>query len=159
MRLVYILLILVVMMDQATKLAVERLLILNQKTTVIPGYLSLTYVLNPGAAFGILQGHTTLILLMALVLFYLVYVFRRVISVQPAVLHWGLGLALGGAVGNFVDRVRLGKVVDFLALEFWPLHNWPVFNLADSAIVAGTTLLILYLLKPSLFIKEKGGIR
>src|SRR5690554_4236234 len=147
------------MMDQATKLAVERLLILNQKTTVIPGYLSLTYVLNPGAAFGILQGHTTLILLMALVLFYLVYVFRRVISVQPAVLHWGLGLALGGAVGNFVDRVRLGKVVDFLALEFWPLHNWPVFNLADSAIVAGTTLLILYLLKPSLFIKEKGGIR
>jgi len=159
LRLVYILLILVVMMDQATKLAVERLLILNQKTTVIPGYLSLTYVLNPGAAFGILQGHTTLILLMALVLFYLVYVFRRVISVQPAVLHWGLGLALGGAVGNFVDRVRLGKVVDFLALEFWPLHNWPVFNLADSAIVAGTTLLILYLLKPSLFIKEKGGIR
>lgn len=155
MRVVYVLLVTVVMLDQATKLAVERLLVLNQKTTVVPRFLSLTYILNPGAAFGILQGHTPLILFMATVLFFLVYVFRRVISDQPAVFRWGFGLALGGAVGNFIDRVRLGKVIDFLALEFWPLHNWPVFNLADMAIVTGTFLVILYLLKPSLFVKRR----
>ncbi len=155
MRLVYLLLVTVVLLDQATKLAVERFLALNQKTTVVPGVLSLTYILNPGAAFGILEGHTTLILFMAAVLFFLVYVFRRVISGQPAVLRWGLGLALGGAAGNFIDRVRLGKVIDFLALEFWPLHNWPVFNLADTAIVTGTFLISLYLLKPSLFVKKE----
>ena len=74
---------------------------------------------------------------------------------RKTLLAVGLGLALGGAAGNFIDRVRLGKVIDFLALEFWPLHNWPVFNLADTAIVTGTFLISLYLLKPSLFVKKE----
>ena len=58
----------------------------------------------------------------------------------------GLGLGLGGALGNFIDRVRLGKVIDFLALEFWPLQNWPVFNLADAAITTGAVLIVVFLI-------------
>ena len=57
-----------------------------------------------------------------------------------------LGLQLGGAVGNLVDRLRQGFVVDFIDLNFWPLHDWPVFNLADGSIVAGVTLLALLML-------------
>lgn len=146
MRLVCILLVLVAAADQALKLGIQRLLLENQRIPVIPGVFSVTHVLNPGASFGILPGHTRLILFMTVVLFILVFFFRKTIQEQPFLFRLGLGLGLGGALGNFIDRVRLGKVVDFLALEFWPLHNWPVFNLADAAITTGAALIVVFLI-------------
>ncbi|NLZ43905.1 MAG: signal peptidase II [Clostridia bacterium] len=146
MRLVYVLVVLVAAADQAIKFGIQRFLLENQRIPVIPGVLSVTHVLNPGASFGILQGHTRLILFMTVVLFALFFFFRKTIQEQPFLFQLGLGLGLGGALGNFIDRLRLGKVIDFLALEFWPFHNWPVFNLADAAITTGAVLIIAFLI-------------
>lgn len=146
MRLVYALFLLVATADQALKFGIARFLVENQRIRIMPGVFSLTYVLNPGASFGILPGHTKLILFMTVVLFSLVFFFRKAIQDQPLLFRLGLGLGLGGALGNFIDRLRMGKVIDFLALEFWPLQDWPVFNLADSAITTGAALIVIYLI-------------
>lgn len=146
MRLVCFLLVLVAAADQALKLGIQRFILENQRVPVIPGVFSVTHVLNPGASFGILPGHTRLILFMTVVLFALIFFFRKTIQEQPLLFRLGLGLGLGGALGNFIDRVRLGKVIDFLALEFWPLQNWPVFNLADAAITTGAVLIVIFLI-------------
>lgn len=146
MRPVYVLLVLVTAADQALKFGIQRFVLENQRIPVIPGVFSVTHVLNPGASFGILQGHTRLILFMTVVLFALVFFFRETIREQPLLFRLGLGLGLGGALGNFIDRLRLGKVIDFLSLEFWPLQNWPVFNLADAAITAGAFLIVVFLI-------------
>lgn len=153
----YILILLAIGIDQGTKLAVRRFLALNQSVTVIPGILSFTYIQNPGAAFGILKHQTLLFLLLTLALLYLVLKFRRRIPEQAPAVRIGVALGLGGALGNLIDRVRLGKVVDFLDLDFRPLENWPVFNLADSAIVAGAVLIFIHLLKREN--RERGGIK
>ena len=142
---VFFMLDLVAAADQAVKIGKKRLLLENQRVPVIPGVFSLTHVLNPGASFGILPGHTRLILFMTVVLFALVFFFRKTIREQPLLFRLGLGLGLGGALGNFIDRVRLGEVIDYVALEFWPLQNWPVFNLADAAITTGAVLIVVFL--------------
>ncbi|HHU82198.1 MAG TPA: signal peptidase II [Firmicutes bacterium] len=146
MRLVCFLLVLVAAADQALKLGIQWFILENQRVPVIPGVFSVTHVLNPGASFGILPGHTRLILFMTVVLFALIFFFRKTIQEQPLLFRLGLGLGLGGALGNFIDRVRLGKVIDFLALEFWPFQNWPVFNLADAAITTGAVLIVIFLI-------------
>ncbi|NLY89802.1 MAG: signal peptidase II [Firmicutes bacterium] len=146
MRPIYFFLVFVAAADQALKFGIQRFLLENQRLPVIPGVFSVTYVLNPGASFGILPGHTRLILFMTVVLFALVFFFRKTIQEQPFLFRLGLGLGLGGALGNFIDRLRLGKVIDFLALEFWPLQNWPVFNLADAAITSGAALIVVFLI-------------
>lgn len=146
MRLVCFLLVFVAAADQALKLGIQRFILENQRVPVIPGVFSVTHVLNPGASFGILPGHTRLILFMTVVLFALIFFFRKTIQEQPLLFRLGLGLGLGGALGNFIDRVRLGKVIDFLALEFWPFQNWPVFNLADAAITTGAVLIVIFLI-------------
>ncbi|MBE0467694.1 MAG: signal peptidase II, partial [Candidatus Desulforudis sp.] len=100
----------------------------------------LTYILNPGGAFGVLGDRQGLLLGVSLlaVAAILFTVFR---SVRTGYV-WPVGLLLGGALGNLADRIRYGKVVDFIDLGFWP-----VFNLADVAIVAGAALLALAMLR------------
>ncbi len=111
---------------------------------VIPGFLELRYVENTGAAFGILQDSTTLLIFVSFgVVFLLAWVFWRLIS-QSLLLATAFGLQFGGAVGNLIDRVRLGYVVDFVDV---PLI--PVFNVADAGITVGVTLLVFVLvIKP-----------
>jgi signal peptidase II len=132
--------ILLVVLDQGTKLlAVKHLQ--PGSTLVLPGNLVyLTLVRNPGAAFGILAHATPFLVLLTLGVLAIVWVNRRKLKDQPTLLKLGLCLGLAGAVGNLVDRVRLGYVVDFVDLRFWP-----VFNVADMGIVAGV-LILLWLL-------------
>lgn len=103
---------------------------------VIPGLMRLIYVRNTGAAFGIFQGNSPLLLVLAIAVvgFLLVY-FRRSIAAN----RWlaiALGLQIGGAIGNILDRLRYGYVVDFINVP-----HWPTFNLADSAITVGVIVL------------------
>lgn len=126
--------------DRLTKLAVRRALAVGESRPVIPGVLHLTHVQNPGAAFGLLPGQTTVLLLVAAL---------TVAALALALRAWreplaraGSALVLGGAAGNLADRLRTGTVTDFIDLRVWP-----VFNLADVAIVAGTGLLALHLLR------------
>jgi len=134
----------VVLLDQVVKAAVQVLLPYGQPLPIIPGVLWFTHVHNPGVAFGQLAGGGPLLVALALgaAAFILTYRARLLCGGELGrVLTFGLALPLGGAVGNALDRIRLGKVVDFLDLGWFP-----VFNVADSAITIGAALLVVHFL-------------
>lgn len=114
---------------------------------LIPGFFALTFNINTGGAFGILPHGTLLLALAAAVAAVAIVVYSvRAELPLPLLLGIALALPLGGALGNLLDRVRLGYVVDFLAAYAGPHRQWqfPIFNLADSAICVGVGLLALY---------------
>ena len=129
----------IVLLDQGTKYIVNQV---QPHFQVIPGFFTLTYVKNTGAAFGILQGKQSLLTAVSVVamgvLLFLLFYERE----ERKGLLYALALILGGTCGNFIDRVRLGYVVDFLDFHIQQRH-WPAFNIADSAISIGVGLLIL----------------
>ncbi len=129
----------VVMLDQFAKLAVVAALgpgRARHDVDLLGSLLRFEYVENRGAAFGVLRGQSALLLWFALgVLAGLVLFYRRLVTASPAV-ALGVGLVGGGAVGNLIDRIRFGYVVDFVAVG-----PWPRFNVADSAITIGVAIL------------------
>jgi signal peptidase II len=110
--------------------------------------LRLTYVENRGAAFGVLQDQTTFFVLVGILVVGVIAASYRYLPRSGFMLHLALGLQLGGAIGNLIDRVRQGYVVDFVDFGY-RANWWPVFNVADSAIVVGVALLALNALSPS----------
>jgi signal peptidase II len=127
--------VLVFVFDRVTKVLVSTNVPLGTEHQVLPG-VWITYTLNPGAAFGIAQSGTLILLLASIAVSagLIYYVARNQVGPWTGAL---LGLILGGAVGNAYDRLVHGTVVDFVALHFWP-----VFNVADSAVSAGVALLL-----------------
>lgn len=123
-------------LDQLTKALVTRALGQGQVILLFGGLVRLDYTENSGAAFGILQARGLLFILVAVVVSAAIIVSYRRVVVSPLPVRVALGLVLGGSIGNLVDRLRLGYVVDFIDLRWWP-----VFNLADSSIVVGVLLL------------------
>ena len=144
--------VLVVVADQLTKrLAEDRLNRGGLRSVPVPGVgdiLRLTYVQNRGAAFGLLQDQTAFFVFVGIIVVGVIAASYRYLPRSGLRLHLALGLQLGGAVGNLIDRVRQGYVVDFVDFGY---HSnwWPVFNVADSAIVIGVALLALNALAPS----------
>jgi signal peptidase II len=136
---------LALILDQATKWLVQIRMVPWQSIAVIPEIFSLTFVKNYGAAFGILYYHTLVLIAITIAVFVMVWLHRSQLYAYPSIFKFGLACALGGAVGNFLDRIRLGYVVDF-----FELHFWPVFNVADIAIVIGVGLIIIGLIKDEL---------
>jgi signal peptidase II len=141
----------VVGLDQASKAAVVRSLELHEYVPLVDGVLSLSHVRNHGAAFGLLSDWDLPfqpVLLSALSLLALAaiafYFFR--LPAAARLPRFALALVLGGAIGNLIDRIRLGYVVDFVHV-YWRQHQWPDFNVADSAISVGVTLLVLDILR------------
>jgi signal peptidase II len=124
----------IVAVDQWTKqLAVTHLLESGVRSVPVFGpYIRFTYVENRGAAFGLLQEQTSFFILVGLTVIGVILYSLRHMSRPSLILTISLGLQLGGAIGNLIDRVRFGYVVDFMDLSVWP-----VFNVADSAIVCG----------------------
>ena len=108
----------VTVVDQLAKYAVHQTMVLHESIPVIPGFFHITYILNRGAAFGILENQRWLFLVMV---------------------YGGAGLLLGGALGNALDRTFCGAVTDFFDFRIWP-----VFNVADIGIVVGVVLLLWY---------------
>ena len=146
---IYSLALLVLLADQAAKawvLAAHRHWP-EGDLVLIPSFFSLSFNVNTGGAFGILPHGTLLLALAAAVAAgAIIYYTARAKMPLPRMLGIALALPLGGAVGNLLDRVRLGHVVDFLALYAGPDRRWqfPIFNVADSAICVGVGLLALY---------------
>ena len=134
-------LILIVVLDQLTKIIVDRTIPLHHSIPIIDGLFSLTYVRNTGAAFGIFAGsHEAfrlpfLVLVSALAIGFIIVMLRR-LREQETGLITALAFILGGAVGNLIDRVLHGEVIDFLDF-YWSNYHWPAFNLADSFITVG----------------------
>lgn len=138
---------LVLGLDQATKAWVMETFRLYESRPVIEGFFHLTYIRNPGAAFGLLAGHgaafrTPFFVGVTLVALGAIGVAVKRLSAGRGWTLAALGLVAGGAVGNLIDRLRWGEVVDFLDV-FWRSHHWPAFNVADSAITVGVALLLL----------------
>jgi signal peptidase II len=140
----------IVVLDQVTKAIVLERLPLGVPMPVVDGLLSLTLVLNPGLAFGLLGGVPSawrwiVAVLSLAALAVLARVALRVLPDGGWAGRLAIGLIFGGAVGNLVDRARFGAVVDFVDV-YWRGWHWPAFNVADSAITVGVALLALRLL-------------
>ena len=135
----------VVVLDQITKLWIDAAMALHASFPVIDGFFNITYVRNPGAAFGFLAGappfFRTLFFLavtVAAIVLILYYLYKT--PSRGPFLTISLALILAGALGNMIDRVRLGEVIDFLDVYLGTAH-WPAFNVADSAICVGAVVL------------------
>ncbi len=122
--------------DQATKALVAATLPVGAEISVIGDFFEIWHVQNRGAAFSLLQGETVLFVLVTLFAFGMIAYFHRTLRGQGLWLHVLLGVQLGGALGNLVDRLRNGFVTDFLSVGIGDLR-WPTFNVADAAIVVG----------------------
>ena len=150
-RLLIVLGVLTVVLDQGTKAAVRTLLPLYDSVAVIPGFLDFTYVQNTGAAFGLLNSadvpfKPAIMTVVALTALIAISTYAMKTSSQdPPVGQIGLALVMGGAVGNLIDRVTTGYVVDFVDAYWGDWHFW-AFNVADAAITVGACLLILDML-------------
>lgn len=136
----------VIALDQITKTAITSRFLLHESYAVLDGFFNLVYVMNPGAAFGFLAGASaafryiffTGITAVAILLIIYYLVKNQHGSTITVV---SLTLIFGGAVGNLIDRIRFGAVVDFLDFYLGTFH-WPAFNVADSAITVGAILMI-----------------
>jgi signal peptidase II len=146
----FILPLLIVAIDQGTKAMVRASLPLHDSVTVIPGFFDITHALNSGAAFGILNGadfpfKTVIIAVIATAALIGVGVYAASLSHHQVIARVGLAMIIGGAAGNLIDRVLSGSVVDFVDV-YWGMHHFWAFNVADSAISVGVTMLILDML-------------
>jgi len=111
----------------------------GESIAVLPPLFYLTFIRNPGAAFGMLAGQTLFLIMVALLLLVAAVVLYNRIVKSPPFFQAGAGLVLGGAMGNLIDRLYSGAVTDFLDFKIWP-----VFNFADAGIVIGVGILIFY---------------
>lgn len=134
----------VVFADQLTKYIVQSSMTEMQSIPVISNVFHLTYILNPGAAFSILADRMWFFIIVTVLAMAAAVYFYYQTDPCKTVLRIGIALFSGGAVGNLIDRIRLGKVVDF-----FDFRVWPVFNVADSFICIGVALICWELLRSS----------
>ena len=152
----------VLLADQLTKWLVTSSLELHESVSVIGDWVRFTYIRNPGGAFGLRWGHDVVYYISAvLIVAWIVWQLRHYGGTRRLSM-WALVLILGGALGNFVDRVIFGEVIDFIDVEFFDmvipafdfglirhpgylLERWPIFNIADSAVTVGIGALLITL--------------
>ena len=132
---------LVIIIDQATKYWIQSRMAYGESAPVIREVFHITYILNPGAAFGILENKTWFFIAVALILLVGVAYLYPLLPANQPIVKLGAGLLVGGAIGNLIDRVRIGYVIDFFDFRIWP-----IFNVADICIVCGVACLAYYLL-------------
>jgi signal peptidase II len=138
--------------DQWTKIWIHTTFQLGEVRPIIPGFLDLHYIRNTGAAFGFLSGtHSSFripffigISLVAIGI--ILFLFRK-LEDSMTLIPLSLSLVLGGALGNLIDRIRLGEVIDFILVHYRWFH-WPAFNVADIAITSGVILLMYQIISP-----------
>jgi signal peptidase II len=136
-------------LDQLSK-GLIRVLLPRGEVVSLGGFGAIRQLRNPGTAFGIIEGRSWPLFLASIAVFaVLVVVLWRWGGPGSAAFQVGLGLIIGGAIGNIIDRIVLGAVVDFVDIGFWPMRSWPVFNLADLAIVVGVGMILIIVVKDS----------
>jgi len=153
----------IVILDQFSKVIVKNTMVLYDSIPVLGNFLQLTYIENPGMAFGIQMQNKLLFTVLSVVATLIVLLYMIRLSHERFLFRFSLALILGGAIGNLIDRIIRGRVVDFIDVEFfdisipsfdlWFIHfpgygltRWPVFNVADSAVTCGLVVLTLILI-------------
>lgn len=139
----------IVVADQLTKYIVDRTMPLHYSIPIIDGFFSLTYIRNTGAAFGIFSGsheafRLPFLISVSLIAIGFIFTMLKRLRETETGLITALAFILGGAIGNLIDRIIRGEVVDFLDV-YWSDYHWPAFNLADSFITIGVGITIYYL--------------
>lgn len=141
---------LVAILDQITKVIILKNISLHHSVTVIPRFFNITHIHNPGGAFGFMASQNSsvrnllFLFLSSLAVCFVFYFYKNTPRTHP-LLATGIALIFGGAIGNLIDRIRFGKVVDFLDFYIGTYH-WPAFNVADSAITVGIIIFIFHIL-------------
>jgi len=129
----------VLVLDRLSKWWIMENMNVGDSWAFITGMVNIRFIQNEGAAFGILQGRGLLFILMAIIMIIATIYFIKKYQLPPMA-HYALGLIVGGALGNLIDRIMYGSVVDFISVGWFP-----VFNIADSAIVCGGIILVLWM--------------
>lgn len=129
----------VAVLDQFTKWIVLSHMELGETIPIIPKVFHLTYILNPGAAFGILPHQKWFFLLIVGILYVAFFIGRKRMPEKPLYLPVAVGMLLGGALGNAIDRAVIGSVIDFFDFRIWP-----IFNVADIFVTVGIGLIAFY---------------
>ncbi|MCR4574248.1 MAG: signal peptidase II [Lentisphaeria bacterium] len=134
----------VVLLDQLTKIAVDKAYPENWSRDVIPGFFNLVHVRNYGAAWGMFAGRTWLLGVVSLVALILLILYFKKLSECKPFNEWVLSIIGGGIAGNMLDRFIRGSVIDFLDFHWREVYHYPSFNVADIAISVGVTILVIY---------------
>lgn len=139
---------LLVALDQLVKMYVHLHFQLGESIPVIPGFFNITYVRNPGAAFGFLAGAPAIFrenffLIMPPIALVIILLILRGVQDDDNWQIFALSSVFGGAIGNYIDRLQFRYVIDFLDFHLQEKYTWPAFNIADMAIVGGVMLLLL----------------
>lgn len=142
---------LLIALDQLTKMYIHTHFHLGDSVPVLPGYFNITYVRNYGAAFGFLaESHPSFreafFLAMPPVALIVILLILRGVPDKDWWQIFALSSVFGGAIGNYIDRIRFRYVIDFLDFHIQSKYSWPAFNIADSAIVVGVSLLLILML-------------
>ena len=135
----------VVAVDQFTKYLVTSNMSEGMGIPIIDGIFHLTFILNPGAAFGILENNRWFFVVTAVSVLIFLFYYRRAIMAESKLVQMGIALFAGGALGNLIDRIRTGLVIDFFDFRIWP-----IFNVADIAICLGVGLILWSTIKTEL---------
>lgn len=138
----YIIALIVILIDQITKKLIVTYLEIGESIPIIENFLYLTSHRNRGAAWGILQGQMWFFYIITSVVIIVVIYYIQKYGRKSPLLGWSLGLLLGGAIGNFIDRLFLKEVVDFVDVYIFT-YNYPIFNVADAALVIGVGLILI----------------
>ncbi|MFS0787101.1 signal peptidase II [Shouchella sp. 1P09AA] len=142
MRMAYIIALLIIGLDQLTKWLVVQNMVIGERITVIENVFYIFSHRNSGAAFGILQGQMWLFYIITVIMVGVIIYLIQTEAKNHTLLKWALGLILGGAIGNFIDRLFRQEVVDFIDT----FGNFPIFNIADSALTVGVGLFLINLI-------------
>jgi signal peptidase II len=140
-NILYLIAVLITFIDMLSKIIINHLLLLGEKVTIIKGILDITYVRNTGAAWSIFENNTLFIIIITVIFLggFVYYSFKNDFNKLET---FGYGMVVGGAFGNLLDRIRLGYVIDFIDINIFG-YDYPVFNIADIAIVVGVIILLV----------------
>lgn len=141
----------------------QEIEVTNRKVVVIADYWDFQYTENPGAAFGLLaDGHedwrVPFFILVSLVAVSMILYILRGVKWEQQLLVWGLSLIASGALGNFIDRIRFGYVVDFIVWKYTNEYRWPTFNVADALICVGVALMAIELFRDAFRRPEEDAV-
>ena len=150
---IYYITCLVLLIDQIIKIIVNNCMSLFDEIRLIPNFFSIYYVKNTGAAFSILEDNTTLLIFITVIFILIIHKYIKSETNFTKLSSISLGMVLGGMFGNLIDRICYGYVIDFLDFNLFG-YPFPIFNIADTAIVIGIfTLIILSFIEDKKYIK------